>query len=141
MEEWLEQIRLLLHEQIDKQGAHHEIKIDTKVKELTGDKNLLTQVVLNILKNAMEALAEIPENRKIRIVADISRQNRPVIRISNNGPVISEDVLEKIFIPFFTTKEQGSGIGLSLSREILRLHHGSIHAESSETATSFIITL
>jgi len=141
VEEWLEQIRLLLHEQIDKQGVHLEIKIDPKVRELTGDKNLLTQVVLNILKNATEALAEIPENRKIRIVADISRQNRPVIRISNNGPVISEDVLEKIFIPFFTTREQGSGIGLSLSREILRLHHGSIHAESSEAVTSFIITL
>ena len=141
VEEWLEQIRLLLHEQIDKQGVHLEIKIDPKVRELTGDKNLLTQVVLNILKNATEALAEIPENRKIRIVADISRQSRPVIRISNNGPVISEDVLEKIFIPFFTTREQGSGIGLSLSREILRLHHGSIHAESSEAATSFIITL
>ncbi|MEI7492507.1 MAG: ATP-binding protein [Bacteroidota bacterium] len=141
VEEWLEQIGLLLHEQIEKQGINLEIKIDQRAGELTGDKNLLTQVVLNILKNATEALAEIPENRKIRIVADISRQNRPVIRISNNGPVISEDVLEKIFIPFFTTREQGSGIGLSLSREILRLHHGSIHAESTEAATSFIITL
>jgi len=141
VEEWLDQIRLLLHEQIEKQEIHLEVKIDQRARELTADKNLLTQVVLNILKNAIEALAEIPENRKIRIFADISRQNRPVIRIINNGPVISEDVLEKIFIPFYTTKEQGSGIGLSFSREILRLHHGSIHAESSEASTSFTITL
>ncbi|MFC2102753.1 ATP-binding protein, partial [Bacteroidota bacterium] len=50
-------------------------------------------------------------------------------------------VADKIFIPFFTTKEQGSGIGLSLSRQILRLHHGSIHLESGELETGFIITL
>ena len=141
LEEWFEQIGLLLHERLDKQKIHLDVKIGSKVRELTGDKKLLTQVVINVLNNAIEALEEIPENRKINVFADLSRQNRPVIRISNNGPAIPEEVLEKIFIPFFTTREHGSGIGLSLSRQILRLHRGYIHAESSGAATSFIITL
>ncbi|MCK9205182.1 MAG: ATP-binding protein, partial [Bacteroidales bacterium] len=72
---------------------------------------------------------------------DSSKQNRILIRISNNGPYIPEETMEKIFVPFFTTKDQGSGIGLSLSRQILRLHRGHIYAESAEKATSFLITL
>jgi signal transduction histidine kinase len=89
----------------------------------------------------MEALEEIPENRKIRLSVEISKQNRILIRIANNGPSIPEESIEKIFIPFFTTKEQGSGIGLSLSRQILRLHRGYIYAESNENVTGFLITL
>ena len=112
--DWLDQIRLLFQEKLEKQQINLEIKIDPKIKHLTGDKKLLTQVVINILNNAVEALEEIPENRKIKITVDLSRQNRTLIRIANNGPVIPGEVIEKIFIPFFTTKEQGSGIGLSL---------------------------
>jgi signal transduction histidine kinase len=118
-----------------------ELKIEPRAKKLTGDKTLLTQVIINILNNAMEALEEIPENRKIRIAVDVSKQNRTLIRIANNGPAIPAETADKIFIPFFTTRENGSGIGLSLSRQILRLHRGSIHAESSPEVTRFIITL
>jgi len=141
MQEWLYHIKLLLQEQLQQRGINLELKIEPKVKELTGDKRLLTQVMINILNNAMDALEEIPENRKIRISVDSSRQNRLLIRVANNGPVIPAETVEKIFIPFFTTKEQGSGIGLSLSRQILRLHSGFIHAESNEKVTSFLITL
>ena len=141
MQEWLYHIKLLLQEQLQQRGINLELKIEPKVKELTGDKRLLTQVMINILNNAMDALEEIPENRKIRISVDSSRQNRLLIRVANNGPVIPAETVEKIFIPFFTTKEQGSGIGLSLSRQILRLHRGFIHAESNEKVTSFLITL
>jgi signal transduction histidine kinase len=139
--EWLEHIRLLLQEQLENRKIQLELIIDPKVKDLTGDKKLLTQVIINILNNAMEALEGIPENRKVRLSVGISKQNRILIRISNNGPSIPEESIEKIFIPFFTTKEQGSGIGLSLSRQILRLHRGYIYAESNENVTGFLITL
>jgi signal transduction histidine kinase len=139
--EWLDHIGLLLHERMEQQQIHLEIKIDEKIREIIGDKKLLTHVMINILNNAMEALDDLPENRKIKVSVDISKQSRIMIRIANNGPPIPEETLEKIFIPFFTTKEQGSGIGLSLSRQILRLHRGYIHAESSDIVTNFIITL
>ena len=141
IQEWLEQIQLLLKEEMESRHIHFELKKDPKANELSGDKKLLTQVIINILNNAMDALEEIPENRKIRVSVAISKQNNTIIHIANNGPAISEETIEKIFIPFFTTKEQGSGIGLSLSRQILRLHRGYIHAESSDTVTGFIITL
>ncbi len=139
--EWLDHIGLLLHERMEMLQIKLEIKIDERVREVTGDKKLLTQVMINIVKNAMEALTDSPENRKIRITVDGSRQNHHKILISNNGPMIPAEAIDKVFIPFFTTKENGSGIGLSLSRQILRLHRGSIHAESSAEATRFIITL
>ncbi len=139
--EWLEHILLLLQEQMENRRIQPELRIDNKVSDLTGDKKLLTQVIINILNNAMEALEEIPENRKIRVSVELSSQSRTLIRIANNGPLIPEETVEKIFIPFFTTKEQGSGIGLSLSRQILRLHRGYIYVDSTENMTSFLITL
>jgi len=139
--EWIEHIRLLLQEHMERCRICFESFVEPKIRNLTGDKKLLTQVIINILNNAMEALEEIPDNRKIKLSLSLSKQNHLLIRISNNGPPIPEETIEKIFIPFFTTKEHGSGIGLSLSRQILRLHKGYIHAESSDNVTSFIITL
>ncbi len=141
VKEWLNQIQLLLNDQFDQRNIEVECSIDLKVKEISGDEKLLTQVLINILNNAIEALDEREAGKRISIGVSLSKQNRPVIRIANNGPCILPDVAEKIFIPFYTTKEQGSGIGLSLSRQILRLHHGSIHLESGEKETGFIITL
>ncbi len=140
VKEWLNQVQLLMRDQFDRHHIEVHCSIDPKVKEISGDEKLLTQVLINILNNAMEALVDKPEDRMIHISVSLSKQTRPVIRIANNGPCIPRDVADKIFIPFFTTKEQGSGIGLSLSRQILRLHHGSIHLESSEKETGFIIT-
>ncbi|MCX6271132.1 MAG: ATP-binding protein [Bacteroidetes bacterium] len=141
VQEWFDHIRLLMQEQLENRKITMELKTETGVKTLTGDKKLLTQVMINIINNAMEALDEIPENRMIRVSVMITRQNRTLIRVSNNGPLIPPENIGKIFIPFFTTREQGSGIGLSLSRQILRLHHGSLFAESNESLTSFLITL
>lgn len=137
--DWLDQIGLLLHEQMVQRQITLETRIDDKATELSGDKKMLTQVMINILNNAMEALSEIPGKRKIKITADPVRPNHTKIVIANNGPMIPAEVIDKIFIPFFTTKESGSGIGLSLSRQIMRLHRGTIHAESTVEATRFII--
>jgi signal transduction histidine kinase len=139
--DWLGQVRLLLSDQFDRHNITVQCSIDPKVKEISGDEKLLTQVIINILNNAMEALDERKDERAIGISVTLSKQNRPLIRITNNGPCIPPDVAEKIFIPFFTTKAQGSGIGLSLSRQILRLHHGSIHLESEDKETGFVVTI
>jgi len=141
VKEWLDQLLLLLSDQFEKHRIKVECSIDSKVKDISGDEKLLSQVLINILNNAMDALGEQSADRMIHISVALSKLSRPVIRIANNGPFIPPDIADKIFIPFFTTKEQGSGIGLSLSRQILRLHHGSIHLESSEQETGFIITL
>jgi signal transduction histidine kinase len=65
--------------------------------------------------------------------------NRIIIKIINNGPVIPGELLEKIFVPFFTTKKGGSGVGLSISQEILKMHNGSIVAISSEESHTYFI--
>jgi signal transduction histidine kinase len=139
--EWLDTIYLLQQARMEALGISYESGIDSRIRKITGDKKLLTQVVINILNNAMEAIVEIRQGRKIRVSAELSKQNRPLLRISNNGPAIPEDLLEKIFIPFFTTRAEGSGIGLSLSRQIMRMHNGYIHVESTESLTSFVIML
>ncbi len=97
--------------------------------ELTADRALVEQVLINLIKNAIEAV-EKSENPEIRLEACLSDIGRPVIQTSDNGPGIEKHVLDKIFIPFFTTKPDGSGIGLSLSRQIMRLHGGTITVHS-----------
>jgi len=69
---------------------------------------------------------------RIRLCARIDRRSRPVLQVRDNGPGIPPDVQEKIFVPFFTTKEDGSGIGLSLSRQIMRLHGGTLSVRSTQ---------
>lgn len=139
--EWLQQVRLLLQESFETHRIEFTMTMDARIKEISGDEKLLTQVLLNILNNAIEALEEQPDGRQVHLSVGLSKQNRPVIRIVNNGPAIPPEVADKIFVPFFTTKEKGSGIGLSLSRQILRLHRGSIYLEAGSEETAFVITL
>ncbi|MBN1466839.1 GHKL domain-containing protein [candidate division KSB1 bacterium] len=97
--------------------------------ELTADSTLLEQVLINLLKNAIEALEGI-ESPSIAMKAFLGPVGRPVIHLQDNGPGIEKESIENIFIPFYTTKSSGSGIGLSLSRQIMRLHNGSITVQS-----------
>lgn len=80
------------------------------------DENLISQVVLNLLKNAMQAIGSEQENGLIEVNAYCNEEEAVLIEVSNNGPVIPQEEAEHIFVPFFTTKEGGSGIGLSISR-------------------------
>ena len=107
--------------------------------ELFADENLISQVLLNLLKNAVEAISNQAEGRIHIVVGYIA--NRIEICVADNGPGIPPDIMEQIFVPFFTTRENGSGIGLSLSRQIMRLHGGSLHVRSvpgKETVFSLI---
>jgi two-component system nitrogen regulation sensor histidine kinase NtrY len=108
--------------------------------ELFADENLISQVLINLIKNALQSNERNPEGR-IQITARFNSENRPEIRVTDNGPGIPAEIMEQIFVPFFTTRENGSGIGLSLSRQIMRLHGGSLQARSvlgKETVFSLI---
>jgi signal transduction histidine kinase len=97
--------------------------------ELHADENQIAQVLVNLVKNAVQANQNNPKAEVI-ISALINNKGHQEIRVTDNGPGIPEDLMDKIFVPFFTTKEHGSGIGLSLSRQIMQLHGGRLKIES-----------
>lgn len=102
---------------------------DPETLQLTVDPDLIEQVLINLITNSMQALDGI-EGGFIEVNASIDQRGHARIQVVDNGPGIGDDEIERIFIPFFTTKPDGTGIGLSLSRQILRLHKGSISAHS-----------
>jgi two-component system, NtrC family, nitrogen regulation sensor histidine kinase NtrY len=108
--------------------------------ELLADENQVSQVLLNLVKNALQATVNNPEG-KIGISAGFNTDQHAEIRVIDNGIGIPDEILEQIFVPFFTTRENGSGIGLSLSRQIMRLHGGTLQVRSvpgKETVFSMI---
>ncbi|WP_336517790.1 sensor histidine kinase [Pollutibacter soli] len=111
------------------------IEIETVLKD-TGlmfevDVNLIEQVLINLLVNAMEAVKD-RENPRIVLSAGLSANKKAIIRISDNGSGIEPELLEQIFVPFFSTKKNGSGIGLSLCKQIMMLHKGNIQVQSRQ---------
>lgn len=93
------------------------------------DTNLVEQVLINLVINAIEAVKEKPD-AKIQLSAYINPNNKVLIKVADNGSGIPDDVLDKIFIPFFSTRKTGSGIGLSLCKQIMMLHKGTINVQS-----------
>lgn len=126
----LERVVQLMKNQIEGEGIQLMVEVEPKSLELTADPELIEQVVINLMLNAMEALQGTPDPR-IELFSRLDERGRVLITVEDNGPGITDEVKEKIFTPFFTTKEEGSGIGLSLSRQIMRLHKGSISVKST----------
>jgi two-component system, NtrC family, nitrogen regulation sensor histidine kinase NtrY len=104
-----------------------EFKIEQNFK-LLADSDQIGQVLINLIKNAVEATQNI-QNPKITIKAYTTHQNR-IIEVTDNGIGIDNDTIDKIFVPFFTTKPTGTGIGLSLSRQIIQMHGGRLEYEA-----------
>lgn len=105
---------------------------------LYADENLISQVVINLLKNAIQAIGDQPDGR-IDILAYCNEMEEVLIEVKNNGPLIPPEIAGHIFIPFFTTKEGGSGIGLSISRQIMRLSGGSLTLLPDSKETKFLL--
>ena len=122
-----------------------EVEISVSPKDLLAyaDESLLSHVVTNLLKNAVEAFKEKRKLSFIRLQAYANAQESIIIDVSNNAGLIPEDVASHIFIPFFTTKPEGSGIGLSLSRQIMRVSGGSLslHQDKAQGITTFRIII
>lgn len=142
--------------------CNHEVEIEVSPKDLLvyADESLLSHVVTNLLKNAVEAFKEKEREDKqecrsadlqsaaskkafIRLHAYANAQESIIIDVSNNAGLIPEDVASHIFIPFFTTKPEGSGIGLSLSRQIMRVSGGSLslYQDKAQGITTFRIII
>ncbi|WP_339836608.1 ATP-binding protein [uncultured Maribacter sp.] len=134
----LEKVRLLLQEYTNVHNISLEVSCEPDDLELYIDEKQLTQILLNLGKNAQQAIEEQDEG-SIIIKAGINPQEKKYITVTDNGPGISTELLDEIFVPFFTTKNTGTGIGLSLSKQIMRLHGGSIRVVSNET-TTFTLT-
>lgn len=108
-------------------------------RTILADKELLQQALVNLFQNAMEALEQT--NSPVITLRTFSFQERLIIEVSNNGPAIEPEILDKIFIPFYTTKANGSGIGLAVARQIVLLHKGEIIAENQQRGVTFRIIL
>jgi signal transduction histidine kinase len=109
--------------------ALHDITLLTRVEpqtlELAADADLLDQALINLLRNAIDALGEVLDAR-IELSGSRDENGRIVLAVADNGPGIAADQREKVFVPFFTTKRQGSGVGLTLVRQIATAHGATV---------------
>lgn len=122
-------VTLFSHELSEKQ-IQIETFIDNPDTNISIDLNMIKQVFNNLIKNSIAALQDI-EDAKIQLKHFKNNKDQRIIQIIDNGKGIDKSIIDKIFVPFFTTKEKGTGIGLSLSKQILRLHSGDITVKSN----------
>lgn len=122
------QLEMIMHEELNKHKVNLEITVAPPSLVLHADERLISQVLINLIGNAIQAMQEVIQ-KEIKLSAfQMDEQVR--ISVTDNGKGISPELLDSIFVPFYTTREQGSGIGLSLSREIMKLHGGGIRVHS-----------
>lgn len=129
IEEMFERQIELMNSKIEIQNIKVASKIYPADLKLLADPDLIDQVMINLLLNAIDALKN-REDGSISLTASVNLNNRTVIEVADNGIGIGQDAMDKIFMPFFTSKKTGSGIGLSLSRQIMQMHKGSISVRS-----------
>ncbi|SMD45351.1 Histidine kinase-, DNA gyrase B-, and HSP90-like ATPase [Aquiflexum balticum DSM 16537] len=127
--ELFENICVLLKEEL----LLHDIKLIPKIQpsdlEIIADQSLVQMILINLIKNAKEAMSDA-KNRTILLTAGTDNQSVPYIQVTDHGEGIVPEAIERIFVPFFTTKKTGSGIGLAISRQIMNMHKGSLDVES-----------
>ncbi|MCC8088984.1 MAG: GHKL domain-containing protein [Rikenellaceae bacterium] len=127
---FIERIAMLAKEYVGTRNILISIAVESEDLVIEADENQITQVILNVLKNAVAAIDEDTDGL-ITIKAYSSDDGYTAVEISNNGKPIPREETEHIFVPFFSTKENGSGIGLSVARQIMRLHKGHIKLKDS----------
>ncbi len=138
VKEMIEHIYQLLKPELEESEVNCEVSVDPESIQLLADREQIEQVIINLTKNAQHAMVG-SKNKKIILKAWVDSNSRVYISVEDNGPGIEKEALERIFIPFFTTKKTGSGIGLSLSRQIMRMHKGSINVVSEPGNTRFTL--
>lgn len=127
VDEMMHRVLSLNMAKVAEQGASLSYQANTPDLLIYADEGQLMQVFNNLIKNAVQAGATV-----IRITADLNRDDQTVIRVTNNGKAIPLRQIEDIFLPFYTTKPNGTGIGLSLSRQIMLRHNGDLRLEQSD---------
>jgi len=130
-----DKLQTLLLEEADSHAIVLEFKSSPNTLELTADYSLLEMILNNLIKNAFQAIGKSMDG-KVHVSAFKNIENRVTILVKDNGAGIPSNIIDDIFIPFYTTKNSGSGIGLSLSRQIMRLHSGTITVSSIPNETT-----
>lgn len=135
----LEEMAMLHKKELADHGVAIYCSVEPENLFILADKTMIEQVLINLIKNAIQAFDEQPDKR-IDLVARSNEKGRAVISVKDNGSGIDNEAMEKIFIPFFSTKKTGSGIGLSLSKQIMLQHEGRITVKSKlGEGTEFIL--
>lgn len=126
-----ENLNHLMQPTLEQKSIELEIILKDPDLVLEADTNLVEQVLINLVVNAIEAVKDRPDPRII-LSSYLSNNKRTVIKVTDNGAGMPEEIMDKIFVPFFSTKKHGSGIGLSLCKQIMMLHRGNIQVQSQE---------
>lgn len=130
LEPFIENIKVLLSPELEKENIELEIKKMPPRALINADEKLIEQILINLISNSRHALDSI-KDAKITIECIINDRNT-ILRVIDNGKGIPDEIMDQIFIPFYTTRKMGSGIGLSLSKSIMKKHGGDINVQSEE---------
>jgi two-component system, NtrC family, nitrogen regulation sensor histidine kinase NtrY len=133
-----ETLNSLMRPSFEKKHIELEIILRDPALAIEADLNLIEQVMINLLVNAIEAVKD-REHPRITLSAEIQPNNKTLVKVADNGLGMPPEMLDKIFIPFFSTRKSGSGIGLSLCKQIMLLHKGNIQVQSSNGVGSVFI--
>jgi two-component system nitrogen regulation sensor histidine kinase NtrY len=134
-----ENLHQLMQPTLEQKNIELEIILKDTDMKLEADSSLVEQVLINLIVNAIEAVKDRPSPR-ITLSASQSSNSKTTIRVTDNGTGMPTELIDKIFIPFFSTKKSGSGIGLSLCKQIMMLHKGNIHVQSVDgEGTAFLL--
>ena len=123
--QWLDEVMLIMSQNWQSMSIQYSTSVQPDTLTLTADKDMVTQVLINLLQNAAQALIG-QSQPTLTVKAYVNVRGRLMIEVADNGMGIADDVADKIFIPFFTTKREGSGVGLALTRQIMLAHGGNV---------------
>lgn len=138
IKELFRSIEKLMLPELNEKGIKFSMSVEPATLEFTADPEQIEQVIINLIVNSVFVLQN-NEYRVISLTAHMDERGKVFIRVTDNGPGIPEEAIDKIFIPFFSTKKNGSGVGLSLSRQIMRAHGGNIRVSSKPGETIFTL--
>jgi two-component system nitrogen regulation sensor histidine kinase NtrY len=138
LKDLIDHVSQLMRVELKKTKVNFVTSCESEYITIQADEEMIEQVLINLVKNAVEALADQPDGR-VELNGKYE-DNAVIIEVIDNGPGIIKEAMTKIFVPFFTTKKTGSGIGLSLSRQIMQMHNGtlSVHSEPN-VRTEFVL--
>ena len=126
VKEFMEHLQKLMAPNFQQANIELSIQVDPDSLQLYGDADLMEQMLINLLKNAEQAVQETSKPRAIQLTGKLTHRGRVLIAVEDSGPGIPEEIQDKVFIPFFTTKHSGSGVGLALTRQIMLSHGGQV---------------
>lgn len=127
--ELFSRVRQLMTGEFERRSVKLTQSVEGKLDKLTGDSDLIEQAVINLLKNAIDAVSDAT-SPEVKMTAYIDASGRATIAVADNGEGMDEATREKIFVPFYTTKREGTGVGLSVVNQIMRSHHGNVDVVS-----------